>query len=477
MEQFSYSFITTMMHSTWQTALFLLCYYLLVMLHGNPSPLFKRNFLYLVIGLQLFTSFFTFGLIYSQSSFLLLRQFAFSFGGALQQSWMADNALLLFSAYALIVLWRLANSFFPWNHFKKSYQKSLVKPGIDIRLFTQTKAYQFGIRQKVAIWCSSAITTPMTFGFWKPIILLPMALVNQLSIRETEALIIHELTHIRYLDYLYNWLLVIAETIFFFNPFIHIVARKIRIEREKNCDVQVLMFNYGEVQYAETLLKTAKLQQQVLTLQLGAVVRKGQLLNRIHFFSNKNNLEFRRSGHALSSGGLIAALLINLALVLLFMTVPILKSRPVDFSAENAQFNMPPALESGKRVVSNANPGGSVVVKASAKPISVAVLSAAPAYSALSSGAENDVIVDGLEPVYAMPAASTTSAIYEGKEVMIKEESSDGKKITAVYQIVLIEGIWTLQPLWMLSETKTFAGDSLKQALKDSVISIYPVVQ
>ena len=472
MEQFSYSFIITMLHSTWQTALLLLVYFLLI--PGKSSPLFKRNVLYAMLSLQLATSLVTFTLILRNTSLFFLQELSSTITSALEETWMASNAPILFYAYAFIVLWRLAHCFYSWNRFRNTYQQSLTKPGIDIRLFTQTKAYQFGIYRKVAIWCSSNITTPMTFGFWKPIILLPVALVNQLSIRETEALIIHELTHIRHLDYILNWTLIVAENLFFFNPFVHIIAKKIRSEREKNCDVQVLLFNYGGIQYAETLLKTAAYQQQELTLQMAAIRKKDQLLQRIHFFSNQQNLEFRRSQPVVSLGGLLAAFLINLSIAIFFIAGPVLEKQTELVSSEQAPAFIVPETEAGKVFQSDID---IPAIPAQRIPSSIPLVAPEKINQPESFVREEEEQAEIEEPTYAMAASSEAPTLYEGKEITIKEEGSDGKKITAVYQAILIDGIWTLQPVWFISETKTPAADSLKKFTKDSVIKIYPVVQ
>ena len=64
----------------------------------------------------------------------------------------------------------------------------------------------------------------------------------------------------------------------------------------------------------------------------------------------------------------------------------------------------------------------------------------------------------------------------EGKEIIISDEGSDGKKLTAVYNAILVDGIWTLHPLYLLEETKPNKPDSIRQA-KDSLVKIFPAIQ
>src|SRR5262249_18703553 len=152
---------------------------------------------------------------------------------------------------------------------------------LDMKLFTQEKAFQFGINKKVAVWLSNSINTPLTFGFLKPVILLPVALMNNISTKQAETLIIHELVHIKMNDFLLNWFMIAAETIFFFNPFVAFICKRIRLEREQHCDVSVIAFNYQPALYAEALLKAEQIKRMIPDLQLAAVSTRKQLLHRI----------------------------------------------------------------------------------------------------------------------------------------------------------------------------------------------------
>jgi beta-lactamase regulating signal transducer with metallopeptidase domain len=475
MEQFSFSFITMMMHSLWQTALLLLVYGTMLAGNPQPSPLFKRNFLYGLAGLQVLLSIFTYSIVSAQPSTPFFENYSLSLSPLLPGAWLVNNAVVILILYTLIVAGRLMHSFFLWTRFKKGHLKSVEKPSLEIRLFSQAKAYQFGISRKVAIWCSHAISTPMTFGFWKPVILLPFALMNQLSIRETEALIIHELTHIRQQDYLLNRLLVVMETLFFFNPFIHIIARKIRTEREKSCDAQVIMFSYGELQYAESLLKIARHQKQAVSLQLAAVKNKSQLLNRIRFFSDRRNLDFKPHRPVLTGGILMTALLIPLCLLLAI--------RQKEKSAENTGSII---LASNTALVSNAEKEQKINTVetynqrlqtndyyspykkkkiVAAKPVEIKPIP------------EEEVINAVEYPDYAIPVLNAEQPVIKGQQITINDESSDGKKTTVVFDAFLVDGKWTLKPVWLITETKPAAGDSLTKVAKDSVIKIYPIVQ
>jgi len=97
-------------------------------------------------------------------------------------------------------------------------------------------AERIGIKRAVRILESSAIKAPMMAGVLKPVILTPLGLLAQLPVQEMEAILLHELAHIRRKDYLTNLLQCFAEVLFFFNPAVLWISSLIREERENCCD-------------------------------------------------------------------------------------------------------------------------------------------------------------------------------------------------------------------------------------------------
>jgi bla regulator protein BlaR1 len=92
------------------------------------------------------------------------------------------------------------------------------------------------IRRTVKLRETTSITVPVTIGFLKPLILIPVGLINNLPPDQVEAILLHELAHIRRMDYLVNLVQCLAETIFFFNPAVLWLSSLLREERENCCD-------------------------------------------------------------------------------------------------------------------------------------------------------------------------------------------------------------------------------------------------
>lgn len=169
---------------------------------------------------------------------------------------------LIAGLYIMILFWQ---SYKFYTELKKVYQirhLNLQRIEARLKIFTETRAKQLSIRRIVAIQLSSKIITPITLGFIKPIILLPVALVNQLSTDQVEAIILHELAHIKNNDYLKNLLAQIAKTVLCFNPFINSLYKIMDVEREKNADELVVQFNYDSASFLAGLVTVAKYKNQ-----------------------------------------------------------------------------------------------------------------------------------------------------------------------------------------------------------------------
>ncbi len=188
--------------------------------------------------------------------------------------------LLIFLSIRLINVYRYTR-FIKFN--------GLQKPGVEWKLFTEKVARQIGITKHIRLWISHNIDVPATIGYLKPIILIPLASINQLSPDQMEAIILHELSHIKRNDYLINLFISIIETILFFNPFVVLLAKIIKRERENCCDDFVIQYQYDRHTYASALLSLEQYRNTNLRLAMGATSGKKQLLHRVKRIMEVNN--------------------------------------------------------------------------------------------------------------------------------------------------------------------------------------------
>lgn len=472
MFQFTYSFCMAMLHSLWQAGLLVLLYLIVENLtHKNSAPLAKRNFLYIAISVQLVLFFCTFSIYFFNSEgFSSLSGTIQDIATSLGSENLKGITPWIFSLYILIITVKLFKAVHGWYYFKYQYKTGLLKPTIDLKLFTDLKAHQFGIRRKVKLWLSSSIQTPVTFGYFKPIILLPVALINNISEKQAETLILHELTHIRTNDYLLNWFLVIAETIFFFNPFITGLCKKVKLEREKHCDMNVISFEYSPTLYAETLLLAERMKRLTPVFQLGAVSRKKHLLQRIRFFTSEKVLNNRLHFN-------IVAPLIGLALLFMLSTAILFQSHKT--AGQSQTFTGMPYISSDNYLNSNAEIATALFTvsniqtepKCDDKEMPVVKepeenTVEATAVCEPQPATQNEVETEAASPLelnYSkqMAAAENDAA----RQIIITEEGSGGAVSVKVYHLRFEDGKWILQPELVLNGAKEMMVDHPTQKI------------
>ncbi len=458
--RFFYAFIDTLIHSIWQTALLLLFYVCYTFLVKKIHPLHKRNFLYSLLALQTIISFFTFVSIYNGYQINILSYFTGNIASS--QTFLHKYADVIFVSYAAIVFCRFTSLLFHWNLFKANYTKSLQKPNVDFKIFTIQKAHQLGIKRKVSLWYSNYIQTPITFGFLKPVVLLPFSLVSQLSTKELEAIIIHELTHIKNKDYLLNWSLIIIEVVFFFNPFVKIIIEKIKLEREKNCDVQVINYNYDHLGYAESLVQIAKNKNGLSLFQLTAAKSTSQLLKRVQFFCTLENLQFKKAYKHI-----YATLLVPLAAALIFLI-------PIKPNKSSIKRNINATSFAKKTFYFDEN-------TAQIKTLGIEdkireVISPSKSETNKRQDLVEDkatIIFPNTEPNNLYKYASLVDTLQNIKEFIYNVETQNGSMIQS-YKLIQIKGEWVLIPLWMLVDRKL---DSLQKLQIDSVYNVGDTIQ
>jgi beta-lactamase regulating signal transducer with metallopeptidase domain len=97
-------------------------------------------------------------------------------------------------------------------------------------------ARRLHLKRAVAILESGAVAVPTLVGWAKPVVLLPTAALAGLSPQQLEAILAHELAHVRRHDYLINLLQSVVETLLFYHPAVWWISAQVREEREHCCD-------------------------------------------------------------------------------------------------------------------------------------------------------------------------------------------------------------------------------------------------
>ena len=130
---------------------------------------------------------------------------------------------------------------------------------------------RLGVARAVGLRVSSLVQSPVVIGAWRPLILAPVGMLTGMPSAQVEALLIHELAHIRRHDYLVNLLQSVAEALLFYHPAVWWVSGHIRTERERCCDDAAVSVSGDVVGYVNALAELAGAR----SMRLAAVAANG----------------------------------------------------------------------------------------------------------------------------------------------------------------------------------------------------------
>ncbi len=151
-------------------------------------------------------------------------------------------------------------------------------------------AKQLRIKQTIRLMESGIAMVPMVIGHLKPVILIPIGLINSLPADAVEAILVHELAHIRRRDYLVNLLQSFMEIIFFFNPAVLWLSQLIKTERENCCDDMALAQSNNKENYIRALVSCEEYKAAGTAYAMAFPGGKNSLLARVkRMIANRNH--------------------------------------------------------------------------------------------------------------------------------------------------------------------------------------------
>jgi beta-lactamase regulating signal transducer with metallopeptidase domain/beta-lactamase class D len=141
-----------------------------------------------------------------------------------------------------------------------------------------------GVNRTVVLLQSAVVEVPTVIGWLRPVILVPAGAMMGFNPRQLEALLAHELAHVRRFDYLVNLFQSIAETLLFYHPLAWWVSKTIRAEREQACDDLAVAATGDALGYARALVEAEVLRcgaAPARSAELAMAVTGGSLSQRI----------------------------------------------------------------------------------------------------------------------------------------------------------------------------------------------------
>jgi TonB family protein len=164
---------------------------------------------------------------------------------------------------------------------------------------------RLGVRRAVRLVQSAMVEAPTVIGWLRPVVLIPVGCLTGLSAAQVEAILAHELAHIRRHDYLVSVMQSVVEALLFYHPAVWWVSKQMRRERESCCDDAAVKVSGDRIAYARALSWLEEHRAATPELALGA--NGGVLTMRI-----RRLLGLKESA-AVSRGVAIALLAVVLA--------------------------------------------------------------------------------------------------------------------------------------------------------------------
>ncbi|HEU4471876.1 MAG TPA: M56 family metallopeptidase [Flavisolibacter sp.] len=324
------AFCWTLLHSLWQGLIAALLAASVVMFTRKAPAATRYNLLSLLLFLLLLTTAFTFirelGLgqsagvasedaaqagqpvsISSETTAVIERQAPFE--GI--KSFLDQNIPVLMTIWFIFFLIKCTNLLSGMLYIQRIRHRGNgpVSSGWMEKLLELQR--KVGVRRHVLLLRSEQVRVPLVVGILKPVILVPAGLMVHLPADQLEAILLHELAHIRRKDYLVNLIQSFAEAIFFFNPAVTWISSLIREEREACCDDLVVANTEHKRSYLEALVSFQEYALGYSGQAMALATRKHYLLNRVKRMLTQENKKLNLMEKTMLVTGVLAFMLFS----------------------------------------------------------------------------------------------------------------------------------------------------------------------
>ena len=184
----------------------------------------------------------------------------------------------LWSAGVLVLSLRLVGG---WRTARRMATTGVRGVAPELRVRFEALAERMGVGRAVRFLESRRADVPLVVGWLRPVVLLPAGALLSLSPRELEAVVAHELAHVRRADYLVNLLQSAVEVLFFFHPAVWILSARVRLERELCCDDAAVEACGEPRTYARALVELEDARRGAAGPQPALAATDGPLLERV----------------------------------------------------------------------------------------------------------------------------------------------------------------------------------------------------
>ena len=318
----------TIIHSLWQgTAITLLCWLILCFIRKDQAQ--ARYWIHSGGIVSIFLiAVFTFINLYQSSVFdgaspgnefsgfrlILIQLQTFEGQEVSNFSEVLSNSLpyisILWLAGLMVFSVRLIGGY---SRVQKLKSSGIALQSMAWQLMVQRISERMNLGIFVEIKESAKIFVPTLIGHAKPILLFPFGALASMPVSQVEAIISHELAHVKRHDYLINLLLSFLEVVFFFHPAVWYLQSQVKNNRELACDDLAISITRDPANYAKALAHVQDNLSLNVRLSPAFSGRKGQLLKRIKRISMKTQVNSNKQKRTSFAG-----LFILTAIVIIF---------------------------------------------------------------------------------------------------------------------------------------------------------------
>ena len=173
-----------------------------------------------------------------------------------------------------------------WIHVSRLKSRFSEPVSTELQQVFEQLMERAGIRTQVVLRQTNVFAEAVLIGWIKPAVLLPVSVVTQMSTDHIEAIIAHELAHVKRYDHMFAGIQAIVETVLFYHPAVWWVSHQVRVEREHCCDDLAAELLNDTPRYARALFELENQRTGFGRFALSA--QDGSLLSRISRLTKKS---------------------------------------------------------------------------------------------------------------------------------------------------------------------------------------------
>jgi GWxTD domain-containing protein len=226
-----------------------------------------------------------------------------------------------------------------------------------VAAFWQERIGELGSRMRVtkpvALLESALAEAPVVIGHLRPVVLLPIGLLAGLPAAQVEAILLHELAHVRRRDYLVNLMQAAVEGILFYHPAVWWISGVMRGERENCCDDLAVAATGSAREYASALVAIEGMRAAGAGLAMPMAATGGSLMKRVARLLGRRS---RRDGVVMPAVAAVLTLAVAAGMVVQGRPAPERTTAPaavavVQEKVESAPVVKAPVVEAAKKLL------------------------------------------------------------------------------------------------------------------------------